>query len=111
MLTAQIQDLLSEINEPAFGKNNDETVERVSKVIEMIESIGSEIKECVHVRRSILLYFKKLRRLYSKRFPELESVSLSPLEYAKTVKTIGNTTVRRQLSRHFYLLGPNKAVF
>lgn len=43
----------------------------------------------------IILYFsvavhKFVRDKYQKRFPELESLVVSPLEYVKTVKELGN---------------------
>ena len=41
-----------------------------------------------------VLFAQYIRENYSKKFSELESLVLNPVDYARTVKAIGNTTVR-----------------
>ena len=43
-----------------------------------------------HIDNDILIVHKSLRDAYESKFLELESIVLSPIEYAKTVKEIGN---------------------
>ncbi|XP_060860771.1 U4/U6 small nuclear ribonucleoprotein Prp31 [Metopolophium dirhodum] len=45
----------------------------------------------VEIDDEILIIHKFVRDKYSKRFPELESLVVGPLEYVQTVKELGNT--------------------
>ncbi|XP_050530036.1 U4/U6 small nuclear ribonucleoprotein Prp31 [Daktulosphaira vitifoliae] len=45
----------------------------------------------VEIDDEILVIHKFVRDKYSKRFPELESLVVGPLEYVQTVKELGNT--------------------
>ena len=45
-----------------------------------------------HIDNDILIVHKELRDLYYPKFSELESIILNSVDYAKTVKTLGNAT-------------------
>jgi U4/U6 small nuclear ribonucleoprotein PRP31 len=44
-----------------------------------------------HIENDILIVHKELRDLYAEKFPELESIVLNPIDYARSVKVIGNS--------------------
>lgn len=50
-------------------------------VIPQIQSLGACFSAVIH---------RFVRDKYSKRFPELESLVIDPLEYLRTVKEVGN---------------------
>ncbi len=43
-----------------------------------------------HIDNDILIVHKQLRDAYEPKFLELESIVLNPIEYAKTVRELGN---------------------
>ncbi len=45
------------------------------------------------INNEIVLVHKYIRDRYAKKFPELESLVLNPLDYARVVKRIANQTV------------------
>ncbi len=45
-----------------------------------------------HIDNDILIVHKQLRDLYAIKFSELESIILNPIDYARAVMTIGNTS-------------------
>jgi len=45
-----------------------------------------------HIDNDILIVHKQLRDLYQIKFSELESIILNPVDYAKAVSIIGNTS-------------------
>ena len=47
------------------------------------------------VEQEIATKHKELTVLYGKKFPELNSIHLNPLDYIKTVQAIANETVLR----------------
>lgn len=57
------------------------------------------ILDCNHILVEIVneiqLCHKFLRDIYAKRFAELETMVMNPVEYARVIKTIGNEPVRR----------------
>ena len=50
----------------------------------------------VGMDEDILLLYKLAKDIYSKRFPELETTNLSPVQYARSVLKLGNDTELRQ---------------
>lgn len=86
---------------------------KLGNIITQIESYGSKIRKAIEiigpveadpeyqliveannlaqdVDNEIVAVHKFVRDKYQKRFPELESLVVSPLEYVKTVKELGN---------------------
>lgn len=53
------------------------------------------------INNEIQIVHKYIRDRYAKKFPELESLVLNPLDYARVVKRIGNQTV---CPLYFYIL-------
>ena len=45
-----------------------------------------------HIDNDILIVHKQLRDAYAVKFSELESIILNPVEYAKSVRAIGNAS-------------------
>jgi len=43
-----------------------------------------------HIDNDVLIVHKSLRDAFAKRFSELESIILNPVDYARCVKEIGN---------------------
>lgn len=60
----------------------------------------------VEIDNEIMLIHKFIRDLFAKKFPELESLVLNPLEYVKTVQIIGNKTEFSDLDAELRALLP-----
>eukprot|EP00128_Syssomonas_multiformis_P002342 Colp12_sorted_trinity150504_noHs@22557 len=89
LYSRQLQDTLSKIDElianPRIGAVSGPVEEDPEyKVIVTANNLSVEIEN------EISVVHKYIRDIYSKRFPELESHVLNPLDYARIVKTIKN---------------------
>lgn len=84
-LTQQVHHFLEEGSRQTTGNfEDDPEFDVVVKANKMAARIQDEI-QALH---------KYIRDHYNKKFPELESLVQHPLDYARTVKRVGNQTVR-----------------
>merc|ERR1719203_2556628 len=81
-LMDRIEELMVETDEPEDEAEQEEGVLMIMQCNEMVVDVDNEIEAIS----------KSIRDEYAKRFPELESLILNPLDYARVVLKLGNET-------------------
>lgn len=89
MFTAHILNLEQDLSGEKSVLKQYENLSHKEVVQELLVHTNDYLK---HIDNDILIVHKQLRDLYSCRFSELESIILNPVDYARSVRLVGNTS-------------------